>query len=107
MIGKQIDPAQRRRHARRELELTATVRLQGRELRAITENISVGGAFLQIEVPDEIRDLDATIGLPNGKQMRVKARICWRRAGPRPGVGVSFEQFVRSEPPPPALFPAT
>lgn len=99
--------APRRQHVRRDLALRAIVRLHGEEIEAVTENISVGGAFLRVDVPAGTRELLAQIDLPNGKQMRVKARVCWRREAPQVGVGVSFEQFVRSEPPPPNLFPAT
>jgi len=93
--GTDIDrKEQRRRHSRRPVQLSATLRLGTKELAATTENISPGGAFLRVKVPETARELVATIGLPHGKNLHVRARIRWRRQEP-PGVGVSFEAFLQ------------
>jgi hypothetical protein len=89
-----IDWGRRRRHQRRPVRLQATIHASGRDLPAITENISPGGAFLQVELPESEDLVTATIGLPNGKEMHVRARICWRREAPLAGVGIAFEQFL-------------
>jgi hypothetical protein len=85
---------QRRRHSRRPVQLSATLRLGAKELVATTENISPGGAFLRVKVPETAKELVASIGLPHGKHLHVHARIRWRRQEP-PGVGVSFEAFLQ------------
>jgi hypothetical protein len=85
---------QRRRHARRPVQLNATLRLGTKEMAATTENISPGGAFLRVKVPETAKELVATIGLPHGKQLHVRAKVRWRRQEP-PGVGVSFEAFLQ------------
>lgn len=88
----------RRRFARREVNLLASVRVHGRVLGAVAENISVGGAFLRVELPETTEasleaSLEALIELPHGKGLRVRARVCWRRSNPS-GVGLRFEHFL-------------
>ena len=85
---------QRRRHARRPVQLAATLRVGTKEVVATTENISPGGAFLRVKLPETTKELVATIGLPHGKDLHVRAKVRWRRDDP-PGVGVSFETFMR------------
>ena len=85
---------QRRRHVRREVTIRAQVRVGGRELEAVTENISPGGAFLLCEVPPGQREVIASFTLPHGKDVHVRATVRWRRPGKPPGIGVSFEQFI-------------
>jgi hypothetical protein len=84
---------QRRRHVRRPVELAARVRIGEGDVAATAENISPGGAFLRVQIPEDVRSLVASIDLPHGKQVRVEARVRWRRATP-PGVGVQFETFL-------------
>ncbi|MFN2546985.1 MAG: PilZ domain-containing protein [Myxococcales bacterium] len=84
---------QRRRFARRPVQLPAKLQIGGRELSAVTENISPGGAFLRVKLPETAKEIVATIGLPHGKNLRVRAKIRWRRPNP-PGVGVEFETFL-------------
>ena len=86
--------AQRRKHVRREVQLQARLRIGSTEVTAITENISVGGAFLRVALPKEAKEVVASIGLPHGKDLHVRARVRWRRDDP-PGVGISFETFMR------------
>jgi hypothetical protein len=86
--------AQRRKHARREVQLPARLHIGSTEVTAITENISVGGAFLRVAIPAEARELVASIGLPHGKDLHVRAKVRWRR-DVLPGVGISFETFMR------------
>ena len=84
---------QRRRYTRREVQLQARVRTGGGEIEATTENISPGGAFLRVQVPADTEDLVATIQLPHGRGLHVRAKVRWRRADP-PGVGVEFATFL-------------
>lgn len=86
---------QKRRFQRRPVRLEATVEASGRALSGTTENISPGGAFLRVELPQATDDLTVKFALPNGKEMQVRARVCWRAAD---GVGIAFEQFL-PEPP--------
>jgi len=86
-------PGQRRRYTRREVHLPARVRIGERELEATTENISPGGAFLRVKLPEDTVDLYASIALPHGRGLYVQARVCWRRSSP-PGVGVEFATFL-------------
>jgi hypothetical protein len=85
--------ASKRKFERRAVSLAAVVRIAGRELPAIAENISPGGAFLRVELPLEQEEIVASIVLPHGKDLHVRARICWRRGEP-PGVGVKFDRFL-------------
>jgi len=86
--------AQRRKHVRREVQLPARLRIGTVEVPATTENISVGGAFLRVSLPSEAKEMVASIELPHGKDLHVRAKVRWRRDDP-PGVGVSFETFMR------------
>jgi hypothetical protein len=86
---------QRRRHRRRAVELNARVRFEMREISAVAENISPGGAFLRVALPDEAEWVVADIQLPEGKRLLVNARVRWRRAEPS-GVGVQFYSFLET-----------
>jgi hypothetical protein len=86
--------AQRRKYVRRPVQLPARLTIAGSEVPALTENISVGGAFLRVQLPKETREVVASIELPHGKNLHVRARVRWRRDDP-PGVGISFETFMR------------
>jgi PilZ domain len=86
---------QRRRHRRRSVKLKARVRFEMREMSAVAENISPGGAFLRVALPDEAEWLVADIELPEGKRLLVNARIRWRRTEPS-GVGVQFYSFLET-----------
>jgi PilZ domain-containing protein len=86
---------QRRKYTRRDVQLQARVLAGGRKLAATTENISPGGAFLRVQLPEDTVDLFASIDLPQGRELHVRARVCWRRANP-PGVGVEFATFMGS-----------
>jgi PilZ domain len=89
------DPSaqQRRRHRRRPVELNARVRFEMREMTAIAENISPGGAFLRVSLPDDTEWVVADIELPEGKRLLVNARVRWRRSEPS-GVGIQFHSFL-------------
>jgi len=89
------DFGQRRRYTRRDVHLPARVRVRagGLDLQATTENISPGGAFLRVKLPEDTVDFDASIDLPHGRGVRVRARVRWRRASP-PGVGIEFATFL-------------
>ena len=86
---------QRRRHRRRPVELEARVRFEMREMSAVAENISPGGAFLRVALPDEAEWVVADIQLPEGKRLLVNARVRWRRTEPS-GVGVQFYSFLET-----------
>lgn len=96
MIDRRGDDeyAQRRRFARRPVQLQAKLRVGAAELPAITENISVGGAFLSVALPEQANEVVASIGLPHGRELHVRAKVRWRRQNP-PGVGVEFETFLQ------------
>src|SRR5205823_8978436 len=86
---------QRRRHTRRTIRLAARLEVQGRQIAAVAENISPGGAFLRVELPADAGELVASIGLPHGRELKVRAKVRWRRLSP-PGAGVEFKTFLRS-----------
>ena len=85
--------AQRRRFTRRDVHLQARVRTSGGVVEAVIENISRGGAFLRVQLPAEAKDLVATIELPQGRGLHVRAKVKWRRTEPA-GVGVEFAEFL-------------
>ena len=85
----------RRRFARRPVQLDARLRVGSQELKAVTENISPGGAFLRVVLPESAKEVIATIGLPHGKELHVRAKVRWRRPDP-PGVGIEFDTFLQS-----------
>lgn len=87
-----------RKHVRRSVKLPARLQLGSREVPAITENISLGGAFLRVELPPDAKEVVASIQLPHGRELQVRARVRWRRNTP-PGVGVSFERFIHGPEP--------
>jgi hypothetical protein len=87
------DFGQRRRFTRRDVQLAARVRVGQAELEATTENISPGGAFLRVKLPEDTVDLLASIDLPHGRGLYVQAKVRWRRASP-PGVGIEFATFL-------------
>ena len=84
---------QRRRHKRSRVQLAARIRFERSEVAAVAENISPGGAFLRVSLPDGAEWLVAEIDLPEGKTVSVKAHVRWRRHTP-PGVGVEFHSFL-------------
>ncbi len=89
--------AQRRRFARRPVELPARLRVGREEITAVTENISPGGAFLRVKLPESTTEVLASIVLPHGRDLHVRARVRWRRPGEPPGVGIEFETFLAGE----------
>ena len=86
--------AHRRRFARRAVQLPAKLRIGDSEIQAMTENISPGGAFLNVAVPSTTEQVLASIGLPQGRDLLVSAKVRWRRQEP-PGVGIEFETFLQ------------
>src|SRR5439155_22811252 len=84
----------RRRFARGPVELPARLRIGREELTAVTENISPGGAFLRVKLPESATEVLASIVLPHGRNLHVRAKVRWRRPGEPPGVGVEFETFL-------------
>jgi hypothetical protein len=88
------DHGQRRQFSRRPVKLQAKLRVGSAELTAVTENISPGGAFLSVALPENAEEVEASIGLPHGRDLRVRAKIRWRRHNP-PGVGIEFETFLQ------------
>ena len=88
------DHAHRRRFARRPVRLPATLRIGRTVISAMTENISPGGAFLNVALPPAAEVVVASIGLPHGKDLLVRAKVRWRRQDP-PGVGIEFETFLQ------------
>ena len=85
---------QRRRFTRRDVHLPARVRVGSEDLEATTENISPGGAFLRVQLPEDTMDLYASIDLPHGRGLHVQAKVRWRRSSP-PGVGVELASFLK------------
>ena len=86
--------AHRRRFARRPVQLPARLRIGDTELQAMTENISPGGAFLNVAVPSTTGEVLASIALPHGRDLLVRAKVRWRRQEP-PGVGIEFVTFLQ------------
>ena len=86
--------ASRRRFARRSVHLLARLRVGGRDLPAVIENLSPGGAFLRVALPAAADEVLASIGLPHGRDVHVRGKVRWRRAGPAPGVGIQFDTFL-------------
>ena len=94
MISFHDDSSDRRRvFVRRPVQLRASVLVDGRELSAMAENISPGGAFLRVELPPGMTSIEASILLPHGKDLRVRAKVRWRSGDPH-GVGIEFDQFL-------------
>ena len=91
------DHGYRRRFSRRPVRIEARLRLGGREIPAVTENISPGGAFLRVQLPESAREVLASFALPQGRVLRVNARVCWRREMPA-GVGIEFDTFLPETP---------
>lgn len=85
----------RRKFARRPVQLRASVLFGGREFAAVAENISLGGAFLRVELPGDTTSFEASILLPHGKDLRVRANVRWRSGDPH-GVGIEFDHFLQS-----------
>jgi PilZ domain len=83
----------RRRYARRDVRLPARLRLGDQEIVATTENICPGGAFFNVQVPENASDLVAVIDLPHGRGLHVRAKVRWRREAPA-GIGVEFATFL-------------
>jgi hypothetical protein len=85
---------QRRRFARRPVKLQAKLRFDDTMLLAETENISPGGAFLNVALPENEDEVVASIGLPHGRNLHVRAKVRWRRQSP-PGIGIEFQTFLQ------------
>ena len=83
---------QRRKFSRRAVQLQARLQVGTREWAAVLENISPGGAFLSVALP-ECGEVIASIDLPRGRHLHVRAKVRWRRQDP-PGVGIEFERFL-------------
>jgi PilZ domain len=81
----------KRRHSRRPVQLSARLSFAGRQIEAQTENISPGGALLNVALPLGTQ-LVAKLALRTGREVRIRARVCWRRLSP-PGVGIEFSGF--------------
>jgi hypothetical protein len=88
---------QRRRFSRRPVELKARLRVGSEEIAAVTENISPGGAFLRVSLPAGTKEVVASIALPHGRELHVRAKVRWRRPGDPPGVGIEFDTFLKDE----------
>lgn len=84
---------QRRRFARRPVQLPAKLHVGENEIDAVTENISPGGAFVNVTLPVATQEVVASIALPHGRDLHVRAKVRWRRHEP-PGVGLEFETFL-------------
>src|SRR5438105_2158245 len=76
--------------------ITKSGRIGREELTAVTENISPGGAFLPVNLPESTTEIVASINLPHGRDLHVRAKVRWRRGQP-PGVGVEFDTFLAGE----------
>src|SRR4051812_10332307 len=87
----------RRRFARRPVQLPARLRFGRQEVTAMTENISPGGAFLRVKLPENTKEVVASINLPHGRDLHVRAKVRWRRPGEPPGIGLEFETFLAGE----------
>jgi PilZ domain len=99
------DPGYRRRFSRRPVRLSTRLRIGDTEIEAETENISPGGAFLRVSLPETAQRVVASIELPHGRNLHVLAKVCWRRPGEPPGVGIEFETFLQHEGEPEAILP--
>jgi PilZ domain len=82
---------QRRRHARRRVQLPAQLTWRGQQFAARIENISPGGALLHVQLPPGADDVVAEIELANKKAVRVHAKVRWQRPS---GVGIEFGEFL-------------
>jgi hypothetical protein len=83
---------QRRKFSRRPAHLPVRLQIGAVEVGAVLENISPGGAFLAVTLPD-CGEVVASIDLPEGRHLHVRAKVRWRRQEP-PGVGIEFESFL-------------
>jgi PilZ domain len=87
------DDHPRRRHLRRVVQLPARLWTGGQEVKATCENISPGGAYLRVQVPEGASDVVASIGLPDGRDVHVRATVRWRSPD---GIGVEFAAFLEN-----------
>lgn len=83
---------QRRRHARRPIQLPAQLTWRGQEFAGMIANISPGGALLNVQLPPGVTDVVAKINLPRtGRAVRVLAKVRWQQPF---SVGIQFEGFL-------------
>jgi PilZ domain len=82
---------QRRRHARRPIQLPAQLTWRGQEFAGQIANISPGGALLNVVLPPGVTDVVAKINLRTGRAVRVLARVRWQQPT---SVGIQFEGFL-------------
>ncbi|HET7789070.1 MAG TPA: PilZ domain-containing protein [Myxococcales bacterium] len=87
------DDHPRRRHLRRSVQLAARLWAGGQEVEATCENISPGGAYLKVQIPETASDVVASIGLPDGRDVHVRATVRWRSPD---GIGVEFAAFLEN-----------
>jgi hypothetical protein len=87
------DHGQRRRFSRRPVALPASLSFGGHQLACTAENISPGGAFLRVQLPETAREVLASFALPHGRSLQVRAKVRWRRQMPA-GVGIEFDTFL-------------
>jgi hypothetical protein len=85
------ESSQRRRHSRRTVRLPAQLTWRGQQFAAETENISPGGALLNVHLPPGATDVLAEIELNQGKALRVRAKVRWQHPA---GVGIEFFEFL-------------
>jgi uncharacterized protein (TIGR02266 family) len=79
------------------VEIDVTLHSEHNFFTGFTENISQGGLFIATHEYLPIgTELDLTFRLPNTREIRTRARVCWIReynpdnVGVSPGMGVQF-----------------
>ena len=93
--------AERRRYKRIPARLVAHFR-RGSEPahQAITQNISLGGVFIETHIEFAIGDpVEFDLHLPTEKnndsvKIAVRGRVCWRQQRPIPGIGVDMQSIT-------------
>jgi len=85
------ETTQRRRHARRTIQLPAQLNWRGQQFVAQIENTSLGGALLLVQLPPGAENVVAEIELTNKKALRMHAKVRWQKAA---GVGIEFGEFL-------------
>jgi uncharacterized protein (TIGR02266 family) len=93
-VDAAADDGERRRGPRNQLSISVKLEGHNRLLRGATENVSVGGMFIDTQEGFELGTLlNVSCALPGGRVVKADGLVTWiREAAPDvvPGIGVEF-----------------
>jgi uncharacterized protein (TIGR02266 family) len=93
------DTAPRREHSRFHVDLDVTVGSDHNFYAGFAENLSAGGVFIATHKLKPVgSQIELTINLPDGVQLRATGNVCWIRvfnehSDTPPGMGVRFSDL--------------